>query len=132
MDTICQLYKCIATCYTCALCLVSLLFMVTEMFNIYRQKCLLSNQVPTLCAIHSPAQLYGTASRQNINLYCLQQVALRPFTDTFTFPLCLCLWTVTERPQNTGRDIFSESYEYDQQLSDFHFRGVFLRSVPSF
>ena len=43
------------------------------------------------------------------------QLVRRSMTDFH----CLCLWTVTERPKTTGRDMFSNSY--DQQLSEFDF-----------
>ena len=49
---------------------------------------------------------------------------------TSRFPLCLCVWTNTERPQTTGCDIFYESY--DQQLSDCQiliFQTVFVQKV---
>ena len=38
-------------------------------------------------------------------------------SSTFRFPLFRCLWTVTERLQTMGRDIFSESH--DRQLHGF-------------
>ena len=42
----------------------------------------------------------------------------------FRCTLFWCLWTVTERQQNTGCVICSESY--DQQLSDFNFPKVYF------
>ena len=68
------------------------------------------------CAIHSPAQLFGTASRKNINLYCLL-VALSPFTDTCSEPLQNVL-----RPQDVIYFLTS-----DQQFSDSDFCAISFR-----
>ena len=45
------------------------------------------------------------------------------------FPLCWCLWAVTEHPLTTGRDIFSECY--DQQLLDVNFQSILFENVFS-
>ena len=55
-------------------------------------------------------------------VFCLM---VRPSVGhIFRCTLFWCLWTVTERQQNTGCVICSESY--DQQLSDFNFPKVYF------
>ena len=46
-------------------------------------------------------------------LYHLPQSVRWSVTNTFRFPICWCLWTVTERMWTMRRDIFFESYDQD-------------------
>ena len=63
-------------------------------------------------------------------LYHLIQSVRWSVTNTFRFPICWCLWTVTERMWTMRRDIFFESY--DQDISTWpkntrkHFSKLFL------
>ena len=46
--------------------------------------------------------------------------------DTFKFPFCRCLWTLTERLRTTGRHMFSKGYDQELRGGKKVSKNIFL------